>query len=61
MRLTGWVTHGRSKLRVKNSASTSTVKFNNMALTGKSKSKVFQAACRTVLVGYAGPPGEVKL
>jgi hypothetical protein len=51
MRLTGWVTHGRSKLIVKNSASTSTDKFNNMALTGKSKSKVFQAACRTVLVG----------
>ena len=30
-------------------------------LTGKSKSNDSQAAWRTALVGYIGPPGEVKL
>lgn len=30
-------------------------------LTGKRKSKASQAAWRTALVGYIGPPGEVKL
>ena len=30
-------------------------------LTGKRKSNASQAACRTTLVGYIGPPGDVKL
>lgn len=30
-------------------------------LTGKRKSNAFRAAWRTALVGYIGPPGDVKL
>lgn len=35
--------------------------IKTLLLTGKSASKVSQAAWRTDLVGYIGPPGQVKL
>lgn len=34
---------------------------NSNRLTGKRKSSASQAAWRTTLVGYIGPPGDVKL